>query len=63
MIKVSPEGRVRLLAGNQFMLAVGGPTAAALDQERSVLYVATSGAQFAPVMGRMEPAKIVAIDL
>ncbi|KAH8424291.1 uncharacterized protein LDX57_002043 [Aspergillus melleus] len=63
VIKVSSEGRVRLLAGNQFMLAVGGPTAAALDKERSVLYVATSGAQFAPVMGRMEPAKIVAIDL
>ncbi|RDW93657.1 uncharacterized protein DSM5745_00979 [Aspergillus mulundensis] len=59
VIEVSPEGRVRLLAGSQFMLAVGGSTAAAVDQERSVLYVATSGAQFAPVMGRMEPAKVV----
>ncbi|KAL4964292.1 uncharacterized protein BDV14DRAFT_209431 [Aspergillus stella-maris] len=63
VIEISPEGRVRLLAGNQFMLVVGGSTAAAIDQERSVLYVATSGAQFAPVMGRMEPAKVVAIPL
>lgn len=63
VIEVSPEGRVRLLAGNQYMLAVGGSTAAALDQERSVLYVATSGAQFAPVLGRMEPAKIAAISM
>ncbi|KAI9041419.1 uncharacterized protein KD926_006815 [Aspergillus affinis] len=63
VIEVSPEGRVRLFAGNQFMLTVGGSTAATIDQERSILHVATSGAQFAPVMGRMEPAKIVAISL
>ena len=63
VIKVTPEGRVHLLAGNQYMLAVGGSTAAAMDNDRSVLYVATSGAQFAPVMGRMEPAKIVAISI
>ncbi|RAH51093.1 uncharacterized protein BO95DRAFT_492179 [Aspergillus brunneoviolaceus CBS 621.78] len=49
------EGRVRLLAGNQFMLAVGGSTAAAIDQERSLLNVATSGA--------LEPAKVAAISL
>ncbi|RAH72032.1 uncharacterized protein BO66DRAFT_436894 [Aspergillus aculeatinus CBS 121060] len=40
---------------DEFMLAVGGSTAAAIDQERSVLYVATSGA--------LEPAKVAAISL
>jgi hypothetical protein len=45
------------------MLTVGGSTAVAINREHSILYVATSGAQFAPVLGRMEPAKIVAIRL
>ncbi|KGO68802.1 hypothetical protein PITC_076840 [Penicillium italicum] len=63
LIQVSPEGRVRLFAGNQFMLTVGGSTTVAINHEHSVLYLATSGAQFAPVLGRMEPAKIVSIPL
>ncbi|KAJ5824681.1 hypothetical protein N7447_007021 [Penicillium robsamsonii] len=63
LIKVSPRGRVRLFAGNQFMLSVGGSTAVAINREHSILYVTTSGAQFAPVAGKMEPAKIVAIRL
>ncbi|KAJ5616807.1 hypothetical protein N7537_001921 [Penicillium hordei] len=63
LIKVLPSGRVHLFAGNQFMLTVGGSTAVAINREHSILYVATSGAQFAPVLGRMEPAKIVAIRL
>lgn len=63
VIQVSPQGRVRLLAGNQFMLSVGGSTAITVNHDNSILYVATSGAQFAPVLGRMEPAKIAAIQL
>ncbi|KAJ5181153.1 hypothetical protein N7491_000707 [Penicillium cf. griseofulvum] len=63
LIEVSPRGRVRLFAGNQFMLSLGGSTAVAINREHSILYVATSGAQFAPVLGQMEPAKVVAIRL
>ncbi|KAJ6146043.1 hypothetical protein N7497_008025 [Penicillium chrysogenum] len=63
VIQVSPQGRVRLFAGNQFMLSVGGSTAIAVNHEHSIMYVATSGAQFAPVLGRMEPAKVAAIPL
>ncbi|CAG8065348.1 unnamed protein product [Penicillium salamii] len=63
LIQISPRGRVRLFAGNQFMLSVGGSTAVAVNPKHSILYVATSGAQFAPIFGRIEPAKIAAIYL
>ncbi|CAG8227765.1 unnamed protein product [Penicillium salamii] len=63
LIQISPQGRVRLFAGNQFMLSVAGSTAVAVNPEHSILYVATSGALFAPVFGRVEPAKIATIRL
>ncbi|GIK04005.1 hypothetical protein Aspvir_008080 [Aspergillus viridinutans] len=64
LVKVDPKGRVRLVAGNQFMIAVGGSTAVAGNKDGSVLYVTTSGGQFSPILGKLiEPAKVVAIHL
>ncbi|EYE96664.1 uncharacterized protein EURHEDRAFT_514482 [Aspergillus ruber CBS 135680] len=55
---------VQLVAGNEFKLTVAGSTAIALSKDRTVLYVATSGAQIAPVMSQtVKPAKIVAVRL
>ncbi|KAF4170820.1 hypothetical protein CNMCM8694_004091 [Aspergillus lentulus] len=64
LVKVDPKGRVRLVAGNQFTIAVGGSTAVAGNKDGSVLYVSTSGGQFSPILGKLiEPAKVVAIHL
>ncbi|KAF7133826.1 hypothetical protein CNMCM5793_005238 [Aspergillus hiratsukae] len=64
LVRVDPKGRVRLVAGNQFTIAVGGSTAVAGSEDGSVLYVTTSGGQFSPILGKLiEPAKVVAIHL
>ncbi|PKX90731.1 uncharacterized protein P174DRAFT_462907 [Aspergillus novofumigatus IBT 16806] len=64
LVQVDPRGRVRLVAGNQFTIAVGGSTAVAGSKDGSVLYVTTSGGQFSPILGKIiEPAKVVAIHL
>ncbi|GIJ91412.1 hypothetical protein Asppvi_010377 [Aspergillus pseudoviridinutans] len=64
LVKVDPKGRVRLVAGNQFTIAVGGSTAVAGSKDGSVLYVSTSGGQFSPILGKLiEPAKVVAVHL
>ncbi|RHZ65998.1 uncharacterized protein CDV56_109442 [Aspergillus thermomutatus] len=64
LVKVDPKGRVKLVAGNQFTIAVGGSTAVASNQDGSVLYITTSGGQFSPILGTLiEPAKVVAIHL
>lgn len=64
VIGISPEGDVRLVAGNMFAIDTAGSTVVTISQDRSVLYVATSGAQFSPVLGElMEPAKVTAVKL
>ncbi|RLL93413.1 hypothetical protein CFD26_101719 [Aspergillus turcosus] len=64
LVRVDSKGRVGLVAGNQFTIAVGGSTAVAGSKDGSVLYVTTSGGQFSPILGRLiEPAKVVAIHL
>ncbi|GIC93483.1 uncharacterized protein Aud_009971 [Aspergillus udagawae] len=64
LVRVDPKGRVKLVAGNQFTIAVGGSTAVAGNKDGSVLYVTTSGGQFSPILGKLiEPAKVVAIHL
>ncbi|KAF5864010.1 hypothetical protein ETB97_008946 [Aspergillus alliaceus] len=64
LVEISPEGRVHLVAGNQFEITLGGLTSVAFSRDYSILYVTTCGAQFTPVMGKvMEPAKLVAVKL
>ncbi|KAJ6004302.1 hypothetical protein N7499_000372 [Penicillium canescens] len=64
LIKVTPEGRVHMVAGGQFRITIGGSTAVTTNNDLSLLYVTTSGAQFAPILGETtEPAKVVAIRL
>lgn len=64
VLKMSPGGSVRKVAGNAFRLEVAGSTAvvAAKDADGDVLYVTTAGGLVAPVGCKMvEPAKVVAI--
>lgn len=64
VIEISPQGRVRLVAGNMFTTATAGSTAVTVSRDLLVLYVGTSGAQFSPVLGTIvEPAKVAAVVL
>jgi hypothetical protein len=64
LVRADSKGGVRLVAGNQFTIAVGGATAVASSKDGSVLYVTTSGGRFSPILGKLiEPAKVVAIHL
>lgn len=65
LLRISPEGKVRLIAGSQVTKTVAGSTAVAFaNDEQSILYVSTSGASVEPVLCKtVEPAKIVAVKL
>lgn len=65
LLRISPEGKVRLIAGSQVTKTVAGSTAVAFaNDEQSVLYVSMSGASVEPVLCKtVEPAKIVAVKL
>ena len=65
--RIPPGGSdLVVIAGEPDAMEIAGPTACALgrrDEDGHVLYVSTGGALAAPVDGKTEPAKIVAIDL
>lgn len=62
LVRVNLKDRVRLVAGNQFIITISGSTVVARSNNGSVLYVTTSRGQFSPILGKLiEPAKVVAV--
>lgn len=65
ILRVRPDGSARIVVGGEGDLTVAGATAAQFGRDkddRSTLYVTTSGANIAPVNGTItEPAKVEAV--
>ncbi|KAI1735682.1 hypothetical protein F4680DRAFT_434819 [Xylaria scruposa] len=65
IVELQQGGSSKVVAGSLTELTVAGSTAAAFGrtaEDSRILYVTTNGAIKAPVNGKTEPAKIVAID-
>ncbi|KAI1750687.1 hypothetical protein F4782DRAFT_548464 [Xylaria castorea] len=65
VVELQQDGSSEVVAGSLTELTVAGSTAAAFGRtahDSRTLYVTTNGAVNAPVNGKTEPAKIVAVD-
>ncbi|KAI0204420.1 hypothetical protein F4808DRAFT_413467 [Astrocystis sublimbata] len=65
IVELHKDGSTRVVAGSQNEFTVAGCTAAAFGRtshDMRVLYVVTNGGSMAPINGKVEPAKIAALD-